>query len=131
MRWHWKPCIHTAWRKQHCGVCWVTISSQRRVAIPPVRLFVLPVLSRPDPGSMSVKKFLFPQFASGARWSSMMRHAEASMRWVRQKARETLVRLHEVGVQIKVISGDNPPTVAALAKQVRLAPEPNSTSGAD
>jgi cation-transporting P-type ATPase E len=50
---------------------------------------------------------------------------------LRPEARETLARLHEVGVQIKVISGDHPQTVAALAKQVGLAPESKSISGAE
>jgi cation-transporting P-type ATPase E len=50
---------------------------------------------------------------------------------LRPEARETLVRLHEVGVQIKVISGDHPQTVAALAKQVGLAPESKSISGVE
>src|SRR6266487_3883495 len=50
---------------------------------------------------------------------------------LRPEARETLVRLHEVGVQIKIISGDHPQTVAALAKQVGLAPESKSISGAE
>jgi cation-transporting ATPase E len=50
---------------------------------------------------------------------------------LRPEARETLARLNEVGVQIKVISGDHPQTVAALAKQVGLAPESKAISGAE
>jgi len=50
---------------------------------------------------------------------------------LRPEARETLVRLHDVGVQIKVISGDHPQTVAALAKQVGLAPESKAISGGE
>ncbi len=47
---------------------------------------------------------------------------EVSLRdTLRPEARETLARLTDVGVQIKVISGDNPQTVAALARQVGLA----------
>ena len=44
---------------------------------------------------------------------------EVSLRdTLRPEARETLARLADVGVQIKVISGDHPQTVAALARQV-------------
>ena len=37
----------------------------------------------------------------------------------------------QAGVQLKVISGDNPHTVAALARQVGLAPDLTSVSGLD
>ena len=50
---------------------------------------------------------------------------------LRPEARETLDRLAEVGVQIKVISGDHPQTVVALARQVELAPEIQAISGAE
>lgn len=50
---------------------------------------------------------------------------------LRPEARETLARLSELGVQIKVISGDHPQTVAALARQVGLAPDIKTISGAE
>lgn len=50
---------------------------------------------------------------------------------LRPEARETLARLTDVGVQIKVISGDHPQTVAALAKQVGLAPDVKAISGVE
>jgi len=39
---------------------------------------------------------------------------------LRSDAQETLTRFTEAGIQFKIISGDNPETVAALAKQVGL-----------
>src|SRR5439155_9640170 len=39
---------------------------------------------------------------------------------LRHDAQETLTRFTEAGIQFKIISGDNPQTVAALAKQVGL-----------
>jgi cation-transporting P-type ATPase E len=39
---------------------------------------------------------------------------------LRPQARETLTSFAEVGIQLKIISGDHPQTVAALAKQVGL-----------
>jgi cation-transporting ATPase E len=50
---------------------------------------------------------------------------------LRPEARETLARLADVGVQIKVISGDHPQTVAALARQVGLAPDIQAISGVE
>ncbi len=50
---------------------------------------------------------------------------------LRPEAHETLARLTDVGVQIKVISGDHPQTVAALAKQVGLAPDVKAVSGVE
>ena len=50
---------------------------------------------------------------------------------LRPEARETLARFTEVGVQVKVISGDHPQTVAALARQVGLAPDIKAISGAE
>ena len=49
---------------------------------------------------------------------------------LRPEARETLARFTEVGVQVKIISGDHPQAVAALAKQVGLAPDIKTISGA-
>lgn len=50
---------------------------------------------------------------------------------LRPEARETLARFTEVGVQVKVISGDHPQTVAALVRQVGLAPDIKVISGAE
>ena len=50
---------------------------------------------------------------------------------LRPEARETLTRLANVGVQIKVISGDHPQTVAALARQVGLAADSQAISGGE
>ena len=50
---------------------------------------------------------------------------------LRPEARETLAAFSQAGVQLKVISGDHPHTVAALAKQVGLAPDLTSVSGLD
>jgi len=48
---------------------------------------------------------------------------------LRPEARETLAAFNRSGVQLKVISGDHPHTVAALARQVGLAPDLLSVSG--
>ena len=50
---------------------------------------------------------------------------------LRPEARETLASLARVGVQIKVISGDHPQTVVALAKQVGLATDIKTISGVE
>ena len=50
---------------------------------------------------------------------------------LRPEARETLAAFSQAGVQLKVISGDNPHTVAALARQVGLAPDLKFVSGLD
>lgn len=50
---------------------------------------------------------------------------------LRPETRETLAAFSQAEVQLKVISGDNPHTVAALAKQVGLAPDLKSVSGLD
>ena len=49
----------------------------------------------------------------------------------RPDARETLEEFRQVGIQIKVISGDNPVTVAALAKQAGLSNDIIAVSGQD
>jgi cation-transporting P-type ATPase E len=48
---------------------------------------------------------------------------------LRPEARTTLAAFSQAGVQLKVISGDNPQTVAALAKQVGFAPDLKYVSG--
>jgi cation-transporting ATPase E len=48
---------------------------------------------------------------------------------LRPEARATLAGFRQAGVQVKVISGDNPQTVAALARQVGLAPDLRYVSG--
>ena len=50
---------------------------------------------------------------------------------LRPEARQTLSRFAEVGVKIKVISGDNAQTVAALARQVGLDSNIKAISGAE
>src|SRR5712691_8140515 len=50
---------------------------------------------------------------------------------LRPKTRETLTAFSNAGVQLKIISGDNPHTVVALAKQVGLAPDLKYVSGLD
>jgi cation-transporting P-type ATPase E len=50
---------------------------------------------------------------------------------LRPEARETLKAFSQAGVQLKVISGDHPHTVAALARQVVLAPDLKYVSGLD
>ena len=50
---------------------------------------------------------------------------------LRPEARQTLAAFSQAGVQLKVISGDNPQTVAALARQVGLAPDLTFVSGLD
>lgn len=49
---------------------------------------------------------------------------------LRPHAHETLEQFSKLGVQIKIISGDNPHTVAALAKQTGLS-NPRLTAGAE
>jgi cation-transporting ATPase E len=48
---------------------------------------------------------------------------------LRPEARKTLQQFTEAGIQFKVISGDNPQTVAALAKQVGLSDTVGVISG--
>ena len=50
---------------------------------------------------------------------------------LRPEARETLAAFSQAGVQLKVISGDHPHTVAALARQAGLALDLTSVSGLD
>jgi len=50
---------------------------------------------------------------------------------VRPDARPTLERFADAGVTLKLISGDNPVTVAALARQVGLSLDGTATSGLD
>ncbi|NLE73567.1 MAG: HAD-IC family P-type ATPase [Actinobacteria bacterium] len=50
---------------------------------------------------------------------------------LRPKVQETLDGFRRAGVQVKVISGDNPQTVAALAKQAGFEDEITALSGAD
>jgi cation-transporting P-type ATPase E len=50
---------------------------------------------------------------------------------LRPEACETLAAFSRAGVQLKVISGDHPHTVAALARQVGVAPDLTSVSGLD
>ena len=48
---------------------------------------------------------------------------------LRPEARETLTSFAAAGVQLKLISGDHPDTVAALARQAGLSPEARVVSG--
>ncbi|PZV11181.1 MAG: haloacid dehalogenase [Leptolyngbya sp.] len=48
---------------------------------------------------------------------------------LRRDARQTLADFRQAGIQIKVISGDNPATVAALAKQAGLSDDIIAVSG--
>jgi len=50
---------------------------------------------------------------------------------LRPEAQETLQHFAELGIAPKIISGDNPQTVAALARQVGLAPGSQVVSGLD
>lgn len=50
---------------------------------------------------------------------------------LRPEARETLAQFLALGVQVKIISGDHPQTVAALAKQVGLDSEAQTMEGAE
>ncbi|MEZ4596600.1 MAG: HAD-IC family P-type ATPase [Chloroflexota bacterium] len=50
---------------------------------------------------------------------------------IRPDARPTLARFADAGVTLKLISGDNPVTVAALARQVGLSLDGAATSGLD
>ena len=48
---------------------------------------------------------------------------------LRDHVQETLAAFSEVGIQIKILSGDHPQTVAALAKQVGIAQTDKAVSG--
>ena len=65
---------------------------------------------------------LFPQVESEARLpQGLIPLGAISLRdTLRPEARETLAQFVALGVQVKIISGDHPRTVAALATQVGL-----------
>ncbi|HXV45035.1 MAG TPA: HAD-IC family P-type ATPase, partial [Anaerolineae bacterium] len=48
---------------------------------------------------------------------------------LRPQAKETIAAFRQLGIQLKVISGDNPHTVAALAKQASFPPDVKLVSG--
>jgi cation-transporting ATPase E len=48
---------------------------------------------------------------------------------LRPQAKETIAAFQQLGLQLKVISGDNPQTVAALAKQAGFPPDVKLVSG--
>lgn len=48
---------------------------------------------------------------------------------LRPRAKETIAAFAELGIQLKIISGDNPQTVAALAKQAGLPPNLRMATG--
>lgn len=48
---------------------------------------------------------------------------------LRPQAKETIAAFRQLGLELKVISGDNPHTVAALAKQAGFPPEVKLVSG--
>ncbi|MCB0163358.1 MAG: HAD-IC family P-type ATPase, partial [Anaerolineae bacterium] len=48
---------------------------------------------------------------------------------LRPQTKETITAFKQLGVELKVISGDNPQTVAALAKQVGFPPDVKLVSG--
>jgi cation-transporting ATPase E len=50
---------------------------------------------------------------------------------LRPEARETIAEFKRLGIEIKVISGDDPQTVATLARQARLVDEAPPVSGPD
>jgi cation-transporting ATPase E len=50
---------------------------------------------------------------------------------LRPEARETLARFAQAGIALKVISGDDPDTVAALARQAGLPGDPKAVSGTE
>lgn len=50
---------------------------------------------------------------------------------LRPEARETLERFAKTGIRLKIISGDNPHTVASLAKQAGFASDITAVSGVD
>src|SRR5262249_34816544 len=50
---------------------------------------------------------------------------------LRPEARETLQRFAESGIRLKIISGDNPQTVAALAQQAGLSPDARLIAGTE
>jgi cation-transporting ATPase E len=50
---------------------------------------------------------------------------------IRSDARPTLARFADAGVELKLISGDNPETVAALSRQVGLSADGVAVSGLD
>jgi cation-transporting ATPase E len=48
---------------------------------------------------------------------------------LRPQAKETIAAFANLGIQLKIISGDNPQTVAALAKQAGLPANPHTVTG--
>jgi cation-transporting ATPase E len=68
-----------------------------------------------------------PQLPSGLRPLALLGFRDE----LRPDAQETLEHFIELGIEPKIISGDNPQTVVALARQVGFAPEAPSVSGLD
>ncbi len=66
-----------------------------------------------------------PQLAPGLRPLGLVALADE----LRAGARETLAGFREAGVEIKIISGDNPETVAALARQAGLPEDARLIAG--
>jgi cation-transporting ATPase E len=48
---------------------------------------------------------------------------------LRPQVKETIAAFRQLGIELKVISGDNPQSVAALAKQAGFPPEVKLVSG--
>lgn len=68
-----------------------------------------------------------PRLPSGLRALGMISLRDE----LRHEVRQTLADFAEIGVRIKIISGDHPQTVAALARQVGIAGTERVVSGAD
>lgn len=68
-----------------------------------------------------------PQLPSGLQPLGLLQFSDE----LRPDASETLQKFRQTGIQIKIISGDNPATVAALARQAGLPRDIRAVSGQD
>jgi len=96
-------------------------------------------------GSLAAAGLRVVLFAASPDWTSLQTQAKASQLppdltalgllcfsdQLRPEAYETLQGFKQAGLEVKIISGDNPQTVAALAKQAGLGDDLRVVSGAE
>lgn len=107
------------------GVAWEPLEAQI-AALADQGLRVLLAARHPDPSAL-VGRGEASELPSGMEPLGLVSLSDE----LRPEARETLKAFIRAGVQPKIISGDKPETVAALAKQAGLGPDIGLVSGPD